>query len=109
MPHDCAARLFSECLCPHTSSVTKAKVLPSPDIPMWKVKFVKRDCQSPLICVSVVMFNLLLGYESQRETTGCVFVLIYHMNSGLVVSCGRLIHIVMNLSKILNRYIAVIM
>lgn len=59
MPHDCAARLFSECLCPHTSSVTKAKVLPSPDIAMWKVKFVKGNCQSPLICVSVVMFNLL--------------------------------------------------
>lgn len=80
MPHDCAARLFSECLCPHTSSVTKAKVLPSPDIAMWKVKFVKRDCQSPLISVSAVMFSLLFGYEqSQRETTWCAFVLV-HMN-----------------------------
>lgn len=59
MPYDCAASLFSECLCSHISSVIKARVLPSPDIAMWKVKLDKRDYHSPVICVSVIMVNHL--------------------------------------------------
>lgn len=42
MPSDYTQSSLSECPCPYVPTVTKAKVLPSPDIALQKVKLNKR-------------------------------------------------------------------
>lgn len=46
MPFDYSESSFSLCPCPYVSPVTKAKVLPSADIAVWKVALNEGACPS---------------------------------------------------------------
>lgn len=68
MPSDCTQSSFSECPCPYVSSVTKAKVLPSPDIALRKVVLNEGACPNT-DAFHILQHNCLPHSQTQQVCT----------------------------------------
>ena len=68
MPSDYTQSSFSECPCPYVSSVTKAKVLPSPDIALRKVELNEGGCIST-DTFHILQHNSLPHSQTQQVCT----------------------------------------